>query len=102
MAQETFAEVMQRFGKSLTSVGEMYAQIHIDPDIMKRLHVSIEQFEKRYWHQFRHESLREWGNRLQRHGLLDDPEIRAEYQVQVWAAMASPVTWLCRKVRRNG
>lgn len=39
-----------------------------------------------------HESLSEWGRRLDRHGLLDDMAIRREYQIAVWKRL-NPTHW---------
>lgn len=95
---KTFAEAVQGFGKSLTRVADMIATIRIDPEVMKRFHQSIEHLEIVHWWRWRDESLLRWGDRLQRHGLMDDPEIRAAYQCAVWEAVVSPVGWLRRKL----
>ncbi len=44
------------------------------------------------WIQYEDENILEWGNRLQKEGYLDNPDIRWEYQKAVWL-------WLPRKIK---
>lgn len=53
------------------------------------------------WERRDYEGLIEWGDRLQEGGWLDTPEARVAYQREVWRAVASPVVWMWRKVRRD-
>ena len=49
------------------------------------------------WHRWTFETVRQWGERLDKRGLLDDPVIRWEYQKAVWRAFADTLLMLWRR-----
>jgi len=94
-----FAEAMDGFGKSLAQLAEVIAScvsVSIE-DLGDEFLRILKEFDS--WKRRGDESLIEWGDRLQDNGWLDDPEIRAEYQREVWSAVVSPVGWMIRRIR---
>ncbi len=74
-ALQEFDEAMRKIDKSLT---------RLKPDRRKG------------------ESLVDWGNRLDRAGIFDNPEIRWEYQKETWRTMfriiMKPIDWIVKKL----
>lgn len=51
------------------------------------------------WERYADESLLAWGQRLEWMGLLDNPDIRWEYQKAMLSWLVSPLVWIWRKIR---
>lgn len=94
------APLIEWCNQLIEDLGNLFADIAF---VLSDFFDAFQAFQKAVeWQRQEGESLTDWGNRLDRAGLLDNPEIRWEYQKACWHsvfhALSVPFRYIIKKL----